>query len=54
MGGEVLFSASKLGSDGTLVRLASASTEELSRATRDFLGFLPERLGDNPWTRKGW
>jgi urease accessory protein len=52
-GSGLLLTASRLGEDGTLIRMASVSTEDLARAARELLGFLPERLGDNPWSRKG-
>lgn len=50
---DLVLTASPLGEDGTLLRLASASTEKVATAARDLLDFLPERLGDNPWARKG-
>jgi urease accessory protein len=52
-GDSVLKTATALGEGGTLIRLASASTEGLSHVARELLAFLPPRLGDNPWARKG-
>ena len=47
-----LIAASRLGEDGCLLRLASTSIEQLGRTVRELLRFVPERLGDDPWTRK--
>jgi urease accessory protein len=47
-----LIAASRLGEDGCLIRLASTSIEQLERTVRELLRFVPERLGDDPWTRK--
>ncbi len=48
---DLICSASRL-SDGVLLRMAAISTEELSRALRGYLKFLPQLLGDDPWARK--
>ncbi|MBI3555195.1 MAG: urease accessory protein UreD [Deltaproteobacteria bacterium] len=49
---EMVVSASPLGDDGVLLRLAATSSEQLTRAVRGFLDFLPRKLGDDPWQRK--
>jgi urease accessory protein len=45
-------SASPVGTDGVILRMAGGSQEMLARALRVQLGFLAERLGDDPWARK--
>jgi urease accessory protein len=45
-------SVSPLGTDGLLLRAAAVSVEELLRATRGWLSFLPPLLGDDPWARR--
>ncbi len=45
-------SVSPLGDDGLLLRAAAVSVEELLRATRTWLAFLPPLLGDDPWARR--
>ncbi|QSQ20454.1 urease accessory protein UreD [Pyxidicoccus parkwayensis] len=45
-------SVSQLGNDGLLLRAAAVSVEELLRATRAWLSFLPPLLGDDPWARR--
>ncbi|MFP2912432.1 urease accessory protein UreD, partial [Pyxidicoccus sp. 3LFB2] len=45
-------SVSPLGVDGLLLRAAAVSVEELLRATRAWLAFLPPLLGDDPWARR--
>jgi urease accessory protein len=47
-----LMTASPLGEDGCILRLAGTSLERVARAVRELLQFVPDRLGDNPWTRK--
>jgi len=47
-----LIAASALGNDGCVVRIAGCSVEHVGRTIRELLGFLPDMLGDNPWTRK--
>lgn len=49
---DLVISASKLNEDGTVIRMASISTEILAEAIKEALHFLPERLGDDPWARK--
>ena len=49
---DLLLSASPLGDDGCIVRVAGTSVERVGRTLRDALGFVAERLGDDPWTRK--
>ena len=41
-----------LGDDGCVVRLAGTSVEDVGRAMRAHLQFVPALLGDNPWARK--
>ncbi|MFP2902403.1 urease accessory protein UreD, partial [Corallococcus sp. 4LFB] len=45
-------SASPLGGDGLLLRVAAVSLETLLATTRDWLSFLPGLLGDDPWARR--
>jgi len=47
----LLQSASALGSDALIVRLAGASVEEVMRALRGHLAALPDLLGVDPWRR---
>jgi urease accessory protein len=50
-GARVIESASALGDDALLVRLAGASVEEVQRALRGHLAALPSLIGDDPWRR---
>lgn len=45
-------SASPLGEDGLLLRVAAVSLETLLATTHDWLSFLPGLLGDDPWARR--
>jgi urease accessory protein len=47
-----LVAASALGDAGCVLRIAGCSVEHVGRTIRDWLGFLPVMLGDDPWTRK--
>jgi urease accessory protein len=47
-----LATASALGDHGCVLRIAGCSVEQVGRTIRDWLGFLPVMLGDDPWTRK--
>ena len=47
-----LLAAAPLGNDGCIVRIAGTSSEGVGRTLRSLLGCVPERLGDDPWTRK--
>jgi urease accessory protein len=47
-----LIAAAPLANDGCIVRIAGTSSEEVGRTLRSLLGCVPERLGDDPWTRK--
>ena len=38
--------------DGCLLRFAGTSVEHAGRTLREYLGFVPQLLGDNPWARK--
>ena len=48
----LLESASALGADALVIRLAAASVEELLGALRTRLGAIPALLGDDPWARR--
>jgi len=48
----VLIAGSPVGASGSMFRMAGRSVEEVGRLIHHLLGFLPARLGDNPWTRK--
>ena len=47
-----LVAATALGDRGCVVRFAGTSVERVGRTIREFLGFLPALLGDDPWIRK--
>jgi urease accessory protein len=49
---DFVISASRLGLDGVVLRMAAVSTEVLAAAQKEILAFLPEHLGDDPWARK--
>lgn len=51
---DVLMSAAPLagGDDGTLLRVAGMSVEQVGGALRRFLNFVPSLLGDDPWSCK--
>ncbi len=49
---DVVSSASPLGGDGAIVRLAASAVEPLLLATRHALRLLPDVLGDDPFARK--
>ncbi|WP_324291341.1 urease accessory protein UreD [Corallococcus sp. bb12-1] len=49
---EEVLSASPLGEDGLLLRVAAVSLETLLSTTREWLSFLPGLLGDDPWARR--
>ena len=42
----------RLGEVGCLVRMAGATVDEVGRAIRTYLRFVPDLLGDDPWGRK--
>ncbi|HRI15378.1 MAG TPA: urease accessory protein UreD, partial [Verrucomicrobiota bacterium] len=48
---EVRVSASPL-ADGVLVRIAGLRVETVRQRVSEFLSFLPDRLGDDPFARK--
>jgi urease accessory protein len=53
--GDLLTSAAPLGEApavGCVIRLAGVSVEEVARAARGYLDFVPGLLGDDPWARK--
>ena len=47
-----LVAATALRDCGCVVRVAGTSVERVGRTIREFLGFLPALLGDDPWIRK--
>ena len=47
-----LVAATALRDCGCVVRFAGTSVERVGRTIREFLGFLPALLGDDPWVRK--
>jgi urease accessory protein len=47
-----IVAAATVGECGCLVRLAGASAELTATTIRDYLGFLPGLLGEDPWARK--
>jgi urease accessory protein len=49
---ERLIAAAPAGADGHLFRLAGTSFEPIAAMVRNYLGFLPRLLGDDPWARK--
>ena len=49
---DLLVTASPLATEGTILRIAGISTEEVMSTMRHFLDFVPAIVGDNPWTRK--
>ena len=49
---EQLVSASPLGEDALLIRMAAVSGEALVHGIRAHLSFLPGLLGDDPWARR--
>jgi urease accessory protein len=51
-GGRILLSASPVGDDALVVRLAAVSVEELVRELRTRLAAVPALLGDDPWARR--
>jgi urease accessory protein len=47
-----LIAATPVGACGCLVRVAGTSFERTARIVREYVGFLPGVLGDDPWARK--
>lgn len=47
-----IVSATGLGEIGCVVRIAGRSVEQIGRRLRQWLGFVPALLGDDPWVRK--
>jgi urease accessory protein len=47
-----LVAATPLRDGGCVIRFAGTSVECVGRTIRQFLGFLPALLGDDPWVRK--
>jgi urease accessory protein len=48
----ILIAAAPVADSGCVVRLAGAQVEDVRRAVRDLLAFVPGLLGDDPWARK--
>ncbi|ATB43598.1 urease accessory protein UreD [Cystobacter fuscus] len=48
----LICSTSPLGPDGIILRAAATFAEALLQQTREWLGFLPSLLGDDPWARR--
>lgn len=49
---EQLAAAFPIGEHGCIVRIAGTSVERVRGTVRSLLSFVPERLEDDPWTRK--
>ena len=49
---DLIVVAAPIGDRGAHVRVAGTSVEQVGRAIRDALGFVPPFLGDDPWARK--
>lgn len=49
---DTVVATSPLSGGGALVRMAGRTVEDVGRAIRGVLDFLPAVLGDDPWTRK--
>ena len=47
-----LIAFSQIAPGGGVLRIAGRTVEDVDRAVRDLLGFVPRLLGDNPWARK--
>jgi urease accessory protein len=48
----LVMSAFRLADGGALLRIGGPGVEEVGVALRERLRFLPDWLGDDPWTRK--
>jgi urease accessory protein len=48
----LLVGASAIAGGGCLLRMMGTSVEDVSRAAREHLSFVPALLGDDPWSRK--
>jgi len=49
---DLVVGASAIADDGCIVRIAGMSIEQVGRAVREVLRFVPSLLGDDPWARK--
>jgi urease accessory protein len=49
---DCLLAAAPVGEGGCLLRFAGTSVEAAYRMLRNYLGFVPQLLGDDPWARK--
>ena len=47
-----LVTVAPIGKDGCVLRIGGRSVEKVWRIVQNVLGFVPTRLGDNPWARK--
>jgi hypothetical protein len=47
-----VLSVAPLTRTGAILRVAGRAVEDVGRAIRGALDFLPPHLGDDPWTRK--
>jgi urease accessory protein len=48
----LLSGASPIADEGCLLRMAGTSVEDVGRAARALLAFVPPLLGDDPWARR--
>lgn len=51
-GSDLLVSASSVDGHGCVLRIAGSTAEGVWRAAADYVRFVPELLGDDPWSRK--
>jgi urease accessory protein len=49
---DLLVGASEVGAGGCILRVAGRSVDDVGRAAREHLAFVPALLGDDPWSRK--
>ena len=49
---DLLVAASAIAGGGCILRMLGTSVEEVGRAAREHLHFVPSLLGDDPWSRK--
>jgi urease accessory protein len=49
---DLLVGASEIAGGGCLLRMIGRSVEDVGRAAREYLHFVPQLLGDDPWSRK--
>jgi urease accessory protein len=51
-GSDEIVSVASLATLGCMARVAGRSVEQVGRRLRQWLGFVPSLLGDDPWQRK--